>query len=870
MFGHHVDIYKPANLVLQPQRLSVKTHNSFSSALLNTPKAVLDFKNMKPDSVLTNIPLFNPLSSEEMRTVSSYMERVEYSKGKEIFRQGEAGDAFYIILNGECNVYRSDDIVIEVNQSVVLKKAINFGANHVPKGSTATVDKVDMTREYPYTIRIKQTGVRGRVASGEIVSSEQQPAPVLVASIKAGDFFGEQALVHGKPRGATVTASTDVIVLRLRRERFLQNRLDTKLMFPRRKAILPNQDEYDSFSKYENLPRPSSKDITDIKRAIKKNDKLSVLHWSEETLTSIAQAARLQTVEKNQVVIRRGEINADLFYVVQSGEFVFSSAQIDILLDKLAHLGKAEAGSSFGEMALIHNAPRAATVICTWPGKLWVISRKHLKAIFENENEARIKQYTNILQNVKLLQPLTHQERHAVSQCIVEINSLKGEDIIKQGEVGDAFFILVSGTVDVRKDNEVVSTLTAEPQKNKSHWFGERALLENEPRAATIRVRSDDAYVLALKRIDFERLLGPLEDILREAASNNRSVKLGLHYDETTRCMEALPAAKDKDPSYASMQLEDLEKKAVLGVGGFGAVHMVQHRKTKKVYALKALSKGYILKMKMQKSVMREKEILSLCDSAFIVKMYRTFKNHDTLFFLLEVFLGGELYHLYHRKRFHGSVSKARFYTAAVTCAFEYLHNHHVLYRDLKPENLLLDGQGLCKLTDMGLAKIVTGKTYTTCGTPDYFSPEVIQQTGQTKGVDWWTLGILIHEFLSGHAPFSAESPMATYKKVILGIGRIEIKYSTNDPHGASLVISLLKHNAGDRLPMRTGGLSNLFDHPWFRSFDWAAFRRGHLPPPYVPKVTDPTDSSNFQTSKTDAKVQTAYTDPKTGWDDAF
>merc|ERR1711975_12196 len=130
----------------------------------------------------------------------------------------------------------------------------------------------------------------------------------------------------------------------------------------------------------------------------------------------------------------------------------------------------------------------------------------------------------------------------------------------------------------------------------------------------------------------------------------------------------------------------------------------------------------------MQKSVIREKEILSMCDSKFVVHLYQTFKTK------------------------------------------EHLHERNIIYRDLKPENLLLDVKGFCKITDMGLAKVLGGgKTYTTCGTPDYFAPEVIQQTGMNKAVDWWTLGILIHELLSGHAPFDARDPMETYQKIIRG-----------------------------------------------------------------------------------------------------
>jgi cGMP-dependent protein kinase len=878
MFNNSNDQYRGTNGQSPSsgqRRASEKTRPSLKTTFLDkgyTLPVVAsenDFSRMSGEAVLANIPLFNRLTQDELRTVALFMDRKEFRKQKAIFSQGEPADAFYIIQSGECHVHRVDDVPIEVNQNVYLLKAVNFGTNHVPKGSYATVDKVDMTREYPYTIRAKATGVRGRVAAGEIALADSKPEPKLVATIKAGDFFGEQALVHGGPRGATVSAASDVILLRLTRERFLQNKLDTKLIFPRRKAVLPSHDDDDTDSALEKLPAPTTKDVDDIKRAIQRNSKLQVLNWTEETLSTVAASARLQSYEKGQMIIKRGDLMANQFYIVHSGEYTFSSVDGDCLDDKLSYLGKAEVGHSFGELALLYNAPRAVSVVCNRPGKLWTISRNKFKTVFKEALTARTNAYAQILQSVELLQPLTTSERMAVANGLVEITSLKGENIIKQGDNGDAFFILIHGTVEITKDGKSLNTLKADPKENKTHWFGERALLENEPRAATVQVKSDEAHVLALKRLDFERLLGPLEDILREAASNKRQSKLGLVYDESTRLMES-PTKFKEDRSYQSMVFDDFRKVAVLGVGGFGAVHLVEHKPTKKVYALKALSKGYVTKMKMQKSVLREKEILQLCDSPFIVKMYRTFKNADTLFFLLEVFLGGELYHIYHRKRFHGSVSKARFYTASVICAFEFLHSRNVLYRDLKPENLLLDGQGFCKLTDMGLAKIVSGKTYTTCGTPDYFAPEVIQQTGQTKAVDWWTLGVLMHEMLSGHAPFTAESPMATYKKVIAGIGKVEIKYASNDPLGANLVVSLLKHNPGDRLPMRTGGLKNLVEHPWYRSFDWSAFRKGQVPPPYVPTVKGPLDASNFQATKTDTKPQTPYIDPKNGWDDTF
>merc|ERR1712008_129338 len=143
----------------------------------------------------------------------------------------------------------------------------------------------------------------------------------------------------------------------------------------------------------------------------------------------------------------------------------------------------------------------------------------------------------------------------------------------------------------------------------------------------------------------------------------------------------------------------------------------------------------------------------------------------------------------------------------------------------LKPENLLLSSQGILKLTDMGLAKFVVGKTYTTCGTPDYFAPEVIQSSGQTRAVDWWTLGILLFEFMTGSVPFKGESELAMYGKVLKGINAITFPSNLQSPQGApgateDLVKRLLERDPMKRLPMRHG-VQSLKKHPFYKDFDW-------------------------------------------------
>jgi cGMP-dependent protein kinase len=271
----------------------------------------------------------------------------------------------------------------------------------------------------------------------------------------------------------------------------------------------------------------------------------------------------------------------------------------------------------------------------------------------------------------------------------------------------------------------------------------------------------------------------------------------------------------------------------------------------------------------MKKGVMSEKNIQYMCDSDFIVKLYETFNGEQSLYFLLELALGGELYATYSKKGFHGSEPHAKFYISGTVFAFEHCHEKKIIFRDLKPENLLLTDVGAIKLTDMGLAKVVVGKTYTTCGTPDYFAPELIASVGHTHAVDWWTLGILTFELMSGHPPFESAAPMQIYSKVTKGINKVpfpaKLKGNCED-----LVKCLCKKEPSDRLPMKKGGIENIKNHAWFAGFDWNAMFSQSLEAPYKPKVKSKKDIANFSARKEDMPPQVKYKDDGSGWDKDF
>lgn len=291
---------------------------------------------------------------------------------------------------------------------------------------------------------------------------------------------------------------------------------------------------------------------------------------------------------------------------------------------------------------------------------------------------------------------------------------------------------------------------------------------------------------------------------------------------------------------------QDLQRVGRLGAGAFGVVTLEQDLWTQKTYALKAVSKGYLAKLHMEESVLNEKRILGMVDSAFIIRLYATYNGSEHVYFLLEAALGGELFTVYERWRLYGSEKHAKFYVACTVEALAHLHEKRVTYRDLKPENLLLDDRGYCKLTDMGLAKVTNGLTFTLVGTPDYMAPEVINQTGHGRPVDWWMLGVLLFELLVGRAPFEAESDNERYESVKRGIEAVAFPQSCRG-EAADLVRRLCRQapEARPRAPA-------VRDHAWYRDFSWQSLRALTMDAPYKPKVRHCCDLGNFRRCEED------------------
>lgn len=273
----------------------------------------------------------------------------------------------------------------------------------------------------------------------------------------------------------------------------------------------------------------------------------------------------------------------------------------------------------------------------------------------------------------------------------------------------------------------------------------------------------------------------------------------------------------------------------MIGTGMYSKVYLVQSIISNAYFALKVMPKNLVKKTKSEIEVMRT------LDNPFIVKLWNDFEDNENIYVLMEFAAGGELfYHLRDKGKFDENT--ARFYAAEVVMALEYLHSSGIVFRDLKLENLVLSATGHIKLTDFGFAKNLTdtGRAFTLCGTPEYLAPEIIRGTGYSYAVDWWALGVLLFEMLSGYSPFYSTSPLDIYKNV-LG-ARIRFP-SGMDPVAKDLLKGLLSRDPRKRLGVVRNGVSGIRQHPFFNGIQWTLATT----PPIIPHLSHAGDTTYFK-----------------------
>ncbi|CAD6993010.1 unnamed protein product [Ceratitis capitata] len=294
----------------------------------------------------------------------------------------------------------------------------------------------------------------------------------------------------------------------------------------------------------------------------------------------------------------------------------------------------------------------------------------------------------------------------------------------------------------------------------------------------------------------------------------------------------------------ANTGLEGFEEKSLLGTGSFGQVILAKDKVNAEYYAVKIMLKDQIVKMKQVMHVHTEKRVLASIKFPFLVWLEFSRKDNDFLYLGLPFINGGELF-TYHRKVNKFSEQQARFYAAQIFLALEYLHYLHLLYRDLKPENVMIDKNGYIKLTDFGFVKRVETRTMTLCGTPEYLAPEVIQSKPYGSCVDWWSYGVFLYEMVNGTSPFAPHNNdiMLMYSKIVDGEYKM---IKTFSPELKNLIENLLQVDLSKRFGSLINGNKDIKDHEWFKPINWFSILNQEMPAPYVPQIVNDEDLSNF------------------------
>jgi len=259
-------------------------------------------------------------------------------------------------------------------------------------------------------------------------------------------------------------------------------------------------------------------------------------------------------------------------------------------------------------------------------------------------------------------------------------------------------------------------------------------------------------------------------------------------------------------------KLEDFHLLNTIGKGTFARVCLCKQDTSPDYFALKVMSKDHLIKLDQVEHVISEKDILERVRHPFLVELLWSHQDSSFLYMLFPYVVGGELF-TYLRRAGKFSPSSVLFYSAEIVSALDYLHSMGVIYRDLKPENLLLDGEGHLKIIDFGLAKLVMDETWTVCGTPEYLAPEIIQGDGHTKAVDWWALGVLIYEMLSGYPPFFHSDLITLYDKILHGKVEWPECSPPLDPLARNLASRLLVQNTNKRLGNLRNGAQDIKKH---------------------------------------------------------
>jgi len=582
---------------------------------------------------------------------------------------------------------------------------------------------------------------------------------------------------------------------------------------------------------------------------------------TDEELMLLINAMHRYKFHANEAIIEQGD-TGDYFYVLRKG-------QVRFLVDG-TNVGEASNGVSFGELALLYDSPRAATVLAVSECLTYRVDQHTFRTLLASNKNQEEKKRVELLRRVEIFNGIGSKELTKIAEAMTQIHLKDGKLIIRKGDVGSVFYIIQNGEVKISEiglgDDQCGDRILKPGQ-----YFGERALVTGEKRSANATAIGS-CTLLWISKESFETIIGSLENIINQTNKKRMLMKvpslsrINLQHHELNRLLKMIvPLTFRKDKTLLeegkpvinirrglylivdgeiivssskekvqSLKMGDFfgedmlnddseftsphtitvsanvifdvltldaicsalgglnrlrgvsarisnnldksitsttfNKVTILGAGTFGQVWLVTDKKKHTPYALKIQNKHELLESEQYHGALREKSLMSSLNHPFIVQLVNSFQDENNLFMVMTFVQGGELFNVIHTDKTDGIPEvSARFYSANIYDALMYLHERQILYRDLKPENVLINEEdGYCVLIDLGFAKEVADKTYTLCGTPLYLAPEVILSRGYDKSVDNWSFGAVIFEMVAGYSPFYSPDidQMTLFKRI--------------------------------------------------------------------------------------------------------
>lgn len=804
------------------------------------PKSDADRASIR-ESLLAHF-LFAELSKPQLEGVIDVMAKVSVDAGEAIIKQGDDGDRYYIVAEGIFDIDVSGTLVAtrgpgtsfgELSLMYNTPRAATVKAK-VPSTLWA-LDRATFRRALVAAAEKRRTAVRAALSAtsllaplgrsaisvlsdaaseisfhmGETVYAKGSLSDALylvksgtvqvrdvgsrgdgtvAVDVGEGDFFGERAILGARHRWAAVTVtSASAIVVKIDVE-----------------ALRPHQAV---------LAEVLHARIAD--RALRAVPVLRALTLRE--LRALVAAAQAEVLTKGNIVVRKGQAPAETpIRVLVAGQAAVQSRGRTTAF--------ARPGDAVGELGATAGIAAPFTVVVTSEACRFV--------------RVQAADFAAIAGSPAAYSARLPDEAFAPFSRTIPLAGARPSGPVLASLADPPVFATEAGA---DADTAAASTAAAD-----------FAAATSSPDAAALASGAGDACSASASGTSSACPAGPAATRRLGRKTSRRNIETAEATDADLlgvgASVEALKALeRDLDDE---MTIADLEVMTTLGIGTFGRVKMVKDRRNGKFYALKALQKGTVIRLKQQKNVVYEKAVLAAIRHPFLIRLVAAFQDELRLYMVLELVQGGELFGLLDQFETL-EPPHAGFYAACVLSGLRHLHERRILYRDLKPENLLLDRDGYIRICDFGFAKHCPAdtRTYTLCGTPEYLAPECIRSQGHNESADYWALGVLIYEMLCGQSPFvgETESQAETFKRILRADAVLEFPDFVTDRHATDLISRLLRVSIPTRLGCGGGGVDAISSHSFFRHTDWHKLVAKSIQAPWVPELHSADDVSHFE-----------------------